>query len=441
MSQKLWAAGLCLAAGCAAQSMSGMRMNAAGMYLMDEASGTSMNPRSWSMSMRMLHLRSWSLMLMGQGFLADTQQSGPRGADKLYSTNWWMASAIHGLGRGSIEVQTMLSLEPATVTGRRYPELFQTGETAYGVPIVDGQHPHNAIMALGIQYARPIVPGTMLSVYVAPVGDPALGPVAFPHRASAFELPQAPLGHHWEDSTHIADDVVTVALRRNWLRLEASGFHGQEPGENRWIIQQGGIDSWSGRVSIFPTRDWMAQVSAGRLAHPERQAPGDVVRTTASVHYTREGWSSSAIWGRNHDTFTQRDTDAFLLETLAPVGRGNFVTGRAEWVDKDELFGNEGPAYRIGAYTAGFTHDLGTAFGLFETGIGANLTAYSVPAALRTAYGARPLAVNVYLRVRLRSAAAARAAAVKDQVAGSGTVVSLPSPFHATAPAPPNTRP
>jgi len=386
--------------------MSHMGMNAAGMYLMNEASGTSMNPQSWPMPMAMLHFGKWHLMLMGQGFLVDTQQSGPRGGDKFYSPNWWMASAFHSVGRGTLELQAMISLEPATITDRRYPELFQTGETAYGKPLVDAQHPHNAIMALGFQYARPLAAGTMFSIYLAPVGDPALGPVAFPHRASAFELPQAPLGHHWQDSTHIADDVVTVTLRHDWLRLEASGFHGAEPGENRWTIEQGAIDSWSTRVSAFPTRNWMAQVSVGRLARPEREAPGDVVRTTASVHYTRpmgkrEAWSSSVIWGRNHDTATQHDLNSWLLETLLPVRGKNFLTSRVEWVDKDELFGEAGPIYRIGAYTAGYTRDLGTLFGVLETGIGANVTTYSVPAAIQPVYGSRPVGGNVYLRVRI----------------------------------------
>jgi hypothetical protein len=386
--------------------MSGMGMNAAGMYLMSQASGTSMNPQSWPMPMVMLHPGNWHVMLMGQGFAVNTQQSGPRGRDKFYSPNWWMASAFHGVGRGTLELQAMISLEPATITDRRYPELFQTGETAYGRPLVDAQHPHNAIMALGFQYARPLAPGSMISIYLAPVGDPALGPVAFPHRASAFELPQAPLSHHWQDSTHIADDVVTVTVRRNWLRFEASGFHGAEPGENRWVIEQGAIDSWSARLSAFPSRNWMAQVSAGRLARPERQAPGDVVRTTASVHYTRpmgrgEAWSSSVIWGRNHDTATRHDLNSLLLETLLPVRGKNFVTSRVEWVDKDELFGEAGPIYRIGAYTAGFTHDLGTLFGTLETGIGANVTTYTVPAAIQPVYGTRPVGGNVYLRVRI----------------------------------------
>ncbi len=414
LSQSLWAPS---ARGQMPDPHHGMQMNAAGMYLMNMASGTSMNPQSWPMPMLMPRIGSWNLMLMGQGFLVDTQQSGPRGGDKLYSPNAFMVSAEHRLGSGSLMLQSMLSLEPATITNRSYPLLFQTGETAYGRPLADAQHPHNFVMAIGVQYAHPVGDDIMLQVYYAPVGDPALGPVAYPHRASAAELPQAPLGHHWQDSTHIADNVATVAVRRRWLRLEASGFYGSEPGENRWTIETGPMNSYSGRLSMLPSKNWLFQVSAGRLAHPERQEPGDVVRTTASLQYTRpfdfgNAWSTSLIWGRNHDTFTHRNLNSYLAETVYPVSRRNFFTGRFELVDKDELFAatpdleaqldrTAGSTFRIGAGTAGYTRD----FGLFEdveTGIGANATAYTLPAAIQRFYGSRPWGVNVYLRVRLK---------------------------------------
>jgi hypothetical protein len=395
-----------------------MQMNPAGMFLMNQASGTSLNPQSSPVPMFMPNLGSWNLMLMGQAFAVETQQTGPRGGDKAYSVNWFMAAAEHSLGRGSFMVDLMLSLEPATITDRRYPELFQTGETAYGRPIVDGQHPHNLIMGLGFHYVRPVGDDTMLQFYFAPVGDPALGPVAFPHRASAFELPQAPLSHHWQDATHIADDVVTVALKHRWMRIEASGFYGTEPSENRWIVTQGPINSWSTRLSVLPARDWMAQVSVGRLAHPERQEPGDVVRSTGSLHYSRpmadgEAWSSSLVWGRNHDTFTHHNLNSVLAESALPVAGRNFLTGRLELVDKDELFANNpdleaqlertaGSTFRIGAYTAGLTHDIANLFRGVETGIGANLTAYSLPAAIKPYYGNHPFGVDVYLRLRLK---------------------------------------
>jgi hypothetical protein len=386
--------------------MSKMNMgdtNAAGGFLMGQASGTSMNPQSWPMPMLMLHPDAWSLMFMGQAFLVDTQQTGPRGADKFYAPNWGMFAASHDLGGGSFMFQMMLSLDPATITDRRFPELFQTGETAFGKPLVDAQHPHDFIMGLGIHYAHPLGENTIFQVYFAPVGDPALGPVAFPHRASAEELPQATLSHHWQDSTHIANEVLTVGVMlHNKVRLEASGFYGTEPNENRWNIDYGPMNSWSTRLSVFPTKNWMAQVSVGRIAQPERQEPGDVVRSTASLHYTRPmqgaSWSTSLIWGRNHKTLDHRNGNSYLLESVLPYRKKNFFTGRIELVDKDEL--NVPGTFRIGAYTAGYTRDIGV-FHKVQTGLGANFTSYSTPAAIKPFYGNHPVGVSFFARLRL----------------------------------------
>ncbi len=400
-----------------APAMNMVQMNAASMDLLNFSSGTSVNPDSWPMPMLMTHFGSWNTMFMSEGFLVDTQQSGPRGGDKLYSPNWVMASAEHRLGEsGAFQIDLMLSMEPATIVNRRYPLLFQTGETAYGQPIVDGQHPHNLIMGLGFHYVRELGGSARIEVYFAPVGDPALGPVAYPHRASAAELPQAPISHHWQDSTHISDDVVTVGLGYKKFKLEASGFHGAEPGENRWIIQQGAIDSWSSRLWFFPARNWAAQVSAGRITHPEALQPGDQIRATASVEYTKPmpggSWASSVIWGRNHDTATGHNLNSYLAESALPLSRKNFLTGRIELVDKDELFEDEpeleqnldilyGSTFRIGAYTIGYTRDVDL-FRYVETGIGANITTYSLPGAVKPYYGDRPIGGNIFIRFRLR---------------------------------------
>jgi hypothetical protein len=384
-------------------------MNPAAMSLMNLASGTSANPAAWSMPMLMAHLGSWNTMFMGMAYIVDTQQSGPRGGDKLYSPNVFMAAAEHRAGaKGAFQAELMLSLDPATITGERYPLLFQTGETAYGRPITDGQHPHNLIMALGFHYAYEISEDTTVDVYVAPVGDPALGPVAYPHRASAEELPQAPISHHLQDSTHISDDVVTVGISHSKLKLEASGFHGAEPGENRWIIQQGAIDSWSTRLWFFPAKNWAAQVSVGRMTHPEALEPGDQIRTTSSLSYSRpNGWSSSFVWGRNHDTATLHNNNSYLAESALPFARKNLITGRIELVDKDELFDNQpylpvyGSTFRIGAYTLGYTRDI-ELFSHVETGVGANFSFYSLPDAIKPYYGNHPVGGNIFIRLRLR---------------------------------------
>ncbi len=401
--------------------MKGMTMTMplppAAELLMREASGTSQNPASAPMPMRMLMRGNWNLNFMGDAFVTDTQQSSPRGGDKLYSTNVFMGSAEHPVGRGAFLFDVMLSLEPATITDREYPLLFQTGETAFGKPIEDGQHPHNLVMALGLHYAHPLGSQAIFEAYFAPVGDPALGPVAYPHRASAAEIPQAPIGHHWEDSTHISYEVATIGLKYKILRLETSGFHGGEPNENRWNIATGTIDSWSTRLSVFPTPNWIGQVSVGRITHPEALEPGDIARTTASVEYSRplahSDWSTSFVFGRNHETAAGTGTNAFLAESVIPFRRNNFFTGRWELVDKDELFAAQ-PAieqqlmdtagtttFRIGAYTLGYTHYF-LFWAPIETGFGANFSTYTLPAAIVPFYGQHPFGVNLYLHFQLK---------------------------------------
>jgi len=212
-----------------------------------------------------------------------------------------------------------------------------------------------------------------------------------------------------QDSTHISDDVITVGIAHQKLKLEASAFHGAEPGENRWIIQQGPIDSWSTRLWFFPTENWAAQFSVGRIAHPEALEPGDQVRSTGSLSYTKGDWSSSFVWGRNHDTASFRNTNSYLLESVFAAGRKNFLTGRVELVDKDELFNNQpdipfavsNSTFRIGAYTLGYTRDIAL-FSHIQTGIGANFSFYSLPGAIKPYYGDHPVGGNIFIRLRLR---------------------------------------
>jgi len=390
-------------------------MNNAGMFLMGRTSGTGANPESAVMKMFSKRVGGWNLMFHGQGFISDVQQTGPRGVDKFFSTNWFMGMAEHDIGRGAFTVRAMLSAEPATITQRAYPELFQTGETAFGKPLVDGQHPHDLFMELSVAYAHPIGEKTNVEIYFAPVGDPALGPVAFPHRISAAELPQAPLSHHLQDSTHIDNEVATVALHRPHWGMEASGFHGAEPNENRWNIDAGALDSWSARLSWTPTSNWSAQISAGRLRKPEALEPGDQLRSTASVTYNRPfthgDWATSVIWGRDHKTATKLNLNSYLLESVVRFREKNYITGRAELVDRDELFVNQplieqqlaatlGTVFRIGAYTAGYTRDVHIVPHI-TTGIGGNVTLYNVPSAIQPFYGAHPAAFHTFLRFRL----------------------------------------
>ena len=395
-------------------------VNGAGQFLMSQSSGTAVQPSAWPMPMVMSQAGDWHFMWMGQAYLVATQQSGPRGGDKLYSTNWGMLSAARSLGRGALQFRGMVTLEPLTVTKRRYPLLFQTGEGAYGRPIVDGQHPHELLMELSAQYAHPVGTRAMAHVYYAPVGDAALGPVAFPHRASAMELPQATLAHHWQDATHIANNVLTAGFSWDRLRIEASGFHGREPDENRWNVDMGGMDSWSGRLWLQIKPTWTAQFSAGRLHRPEAFHADDVVRGTASLHHVRRtgganAWATSVIWARNYKTIAKAATHAVVAETVIPVSSRNLISGRFEWSQRDELFEYDHDlaheieertgrrAFPVTALTAGYTRDIAIP-GNVQAGIGANVTAYATDRVLRPFYGAHPWGMNVFLRLRVRAA-------------------------------------
>ncbi|HEV2387372.1 MAG TPA: hypothetical protein VGS20_08965 [Candidatus Acidoferrales bacterium] len=386
--------------------------------LATESSGTSLTPGSTMMDMIRLHRGGWETMVMAEGFLADTQQSGPRGADKLFSTNWSMFRANHHLAGGIVTLRAMLSLEPATVTDRRYPALFATGETAFGRPILDGQHPHNFLMELAAEYTHPLGAHSAVTLYGGPVGDVPLGPAAYPHRISSTEFEFLPVvGHHWEDATHISRSVVTGAISYRWFRVELGGFNGQEPNENRWNLPVPGIDSWAARLSIVPSRDWVAQASIGSLSHPEATSPADVVRSTVSVTYNRlfpsGWWASSAIWGRNHFTApSARNRDAYLAESTLHLENGSDFFGRFERVSNDELLDQAtsiaqalaqppGTAFWVNAATAGYAHEI-PSLPFLRASLGGAFEFYAIPQPLQQVYGRHPVGGQIFLRLWAR---------------------------------------
>ena len=253
------------------------------------SSGTSIEPRVTSESAPMVHgdLGNWTFMFHANVFLGTVQQTGPKGADKSFSTNWMMPMLTRRFGRQTITFRTMLSLEPATITKRQYPLLFQTGESAYGLSILNGQHPHDLFMEISGKYEVQLGERSQMFVYGGPISEAALGPAAFPHRASASENPLSTLGHHQQDSTHIAANVITLGVAHGPIQLEASTFHGREPNENRWNIDSGKPDSFAARLTLAPHKSISAQFSSGRIHRPEALDPAlDTVRTTASIHHT-----------------------------------------------------------------------------------------------------------------------------------------------------------
>ena len=139
----------------------------------------------------------------------------------------------------------------------------------------DHQHPHNVFAELSALYTAPISEKVSWLLYGGPAAEPALGPVTYIHRASAAELPAAPLGHHLQDSTHTSFGVVTTGFILDRFKIEGSAFNGREPNEKRYTIQPAALDSWSFRASLASNRNWTAQYSYGRLMHPEAPEPGN----------------------------------------------------------------------------------------------------------------------------------------------------------------------
>ena len=376
-------------------------------------SGTSAEPNSTPTPMLMTMKGRWMLMFHANAFIADTQQSSPRGGDKLFSTNWFMPMAERSVGTGEFTLRGMFSLEPATITAEQYPLLFQQGETAYGLPIVDGQHPHNLFMELAALYDLPLRERELLTLYLAPVGDPAIGPTAFPHRASALENPVAPLGHHQEDSTHISDDVITAGITRDIFRLEASGFHGREPDEFRWDVDQGAIDSWSARLTVQPGQNWSSQFSYGRIASPEALSPTEnQARTTASFMYNRPfrrgNWAGAAVWGRTRSIPDSSKENSYLFESTVKFLDANYAWTRIENAGRTNelLIGErllpagfrEESLTHVQAYTFGYDRRFPLLSHL-STAIGAQVTTYAVGRPLQPIYGTDPVGVSVFLRL------------------------------------------
>lgn len=409
---------MAIAATCARaqMNMGGPAASLAENILRHTGSGTSLEPASGAPPMLMqMRPSGWMLMLHAQASAVEQQQTGARGHDKFFSVNWVMPMAQRSHGGNELTLRAMFSLEPATITGRYYPELFQEGETAFGKPIVDGQHPHDLFMELAALYDRRIGSHALVSLYAAPVGDPALGPEAFPHRPSIGDDPLAPLGHHLQDSTHIADEVVTGGVAwgtgQRGVRVEASGFHGREPDENRWHIEVGAIDTWSARVTAAPGKDWSMQYSLGHLHSPEAAHPTeDVLRQTASVAYHHGTGSavlnSIAVWGRNHTSGSPINANGYLFEAALRVKDRQTVWTRIENADRTtDLLGALAPPVesvvgRVQATTGGYAHRVwGWQDGSAE--LGAQFTGFGVPDRLTPLYGQHPVGVAAMLEVRL----------------------------------------
>jgi hypothetical protein len=364
--------------------------------------GAAMAPRASAQE-----TNAWRWRLHGNIFAgANYQYREFRDFGVLESQNWFMGQGERPLGNGRLTVTSMVSLERFTLRKIGSPQVFQSGETFEGAPLVDYQHPHDLVSALTIAYVRPVAAWT-LTAQAAPVGSPALGPPPFMHRPTASENPQSPLSHHNLDSVHITPGVLSLGVSRGTLGVDTSWFRGREPDERRTDIDFGALDSWSIR-GTWRRGGWSAQLSGARVNEPEISKPGDLTRLMASVSHARSGTISTSLfaaWGQNREAAHTKD--AYIFESLVVWLERNYLYSRAELVAKDILHvGSHGtaaapdahPLSRVGAFTLGYTRDLNGGI-RGRLGLGGDATMYFVPHALQENYGG-PLSFHLFLRFR-----------------------------------------
>jgi hypothetical protein len=377
-------------------------------------SGTGWLPDASPMYGYMLHSDKWMYMFHGNIFLRynnqDISNKGSRGGEKFDAPNWFMGMGQRKVGhRGMFRFSVMLSLDPLTVGGEGYPLLFQSGETWQGEPLVDSQHPHDLFSELSIGYSHMLSQNADIFAYLGYPGEPAFGPVAFMHRVSSLYNPDAPIGHHWQDATHITFGVGTLGFRYKNLKLEGSLFTGREPNEERYGFDRPRFDSWSTRLSFNPSAAWALQVSKARVADVHEFGPReDVDKTTASVinslHLGRKAFlNSTAIWGHNKAD-GHHAQNSFLLESALTF---NNITayGKYEWVEKstedllldEDVFGH-GANFPVNAFTLGVQQNLFD-FAKTNVALGVQGSLYLTPDQLIELYGENPIALQVYLRI------------------------------------------
>ena len=378
-------------------------------------SGTTWIPDAVALPARRFNTGAWNWMVHGFAFGQYDVQSGSRGKSQLGSLNWGMLMATHELAGGRFQARTMLSLDAGGVTASGYPLLLQSGETFSGEPIHDRQHPHDLWMELGAMYDRPLTRETGITLYAAPSGEPALGPVAFMHRPSAMDIPTAPIGHHWQDATHISFGVLTAGLFTHSVRVEGSVFNGREPDQNRWDFDPIRLDSYSGRVSYNPTEHWALNAGYGFIASPDAQSPNvSVHRVTASAMYGAklgaEGQlSATAIWGANKDSDARGLFHSGLVEGEAVLDHRNSFFSRLEVVQKTaaDLVLDSPPLnvppmqrFNVGAFSFGYVREVART-SVVTLGLGGMGTVNVVPQSLESVYGSRvPGGLFIFLRLR-----------------------------------------
>jgi hypothetical protein len=376
-----------------------------------DGSGTSWLPDSSPMYAIHWQYRSWGIMMHGNFFLRYTDQninnSKKRSGRQFSAPNWFMFMGQHTLSQNSrLMLRTMLSFDRLTEGGNGYPLLFQSGESWHGKKLVDRQHPHDLFSELAIAFSHKFENHSSLFAYFGLPGESALGPPAFMHRLSAMNNPDAPVGHHWQDATHITFGVATAGFQYKQLKFDGSIFTGREPDENRFNIDKARFNSYGFRISLNPSKFFALQASYAFLKSPERLEPRiNVKRVTASMLYNhqfddRKNWATTFIWGMNKPG-NDNEEHSFLVESDLSIGKNSFYN-RYEFVQKSSydlnIIAIDEFNYNIHVLTLGAARNI-IDIGNISLLLGFQGTVNRVGNVLQAYYGEHPLSFEIYLRL------------------------------------------
>jgi hypothetical protein len=377
------------------------------------ASGTAWNPDASPMYMWMKPGGKTDWMFHGNIFLrytnTDIFNTDKRGDSRISAPNWFMAMMNRKVGqKGLLNATAMISLDRLTEGGNGYPLLFQSGETFEGRRLVDRQHPHDLFTALSIGYTQMLNKDMDIFGYIGYPGEPALGAPAFMHRLSSMNDPDAPLGHHWQDATHITFGVATLGFRYKNFKIEGSSFTGREPDEDRYNFDKARFDSYSYRVSYNIGSSWAFQFSQGFIHAPEVLEPGiDVTRTTASALFAKQlnnerHFTAALVWGLNDKGEDHKEHSLLLEENYqfgknALFSRYEFIQKSAEELDLENELGHV--TSDIHVFSVGYNRRLMQGKGI-ELLAGTKATLNFPAEELKPIYGNKPVGFQLYLQVR-----------------------------------------
>jgi len=376
-------------------------------------SGTSWLPDATPMYMIMKTGNKTDWMFHGNVFLrytnTDIFNNGNRGSDKFDAPNWFMAMMNHKVGKkGLLNATAMISFDRITEGGGGYPLILQSGETYQGKRLVDKQHPHDLFSGLTIGYTQMISKDADVFGYIGYPGEPALGPPAFMHRVSSINNPDAPLGHHWQDATHITFGVGTLGFRYKNFKVEGSAFNGREPDEDRYGFDKLQLNSYSYRLSYNPSINWALQFSQGFIHEPETKEPGvNVTRTTASVLYSKkissdQQYDAALVWGYNDKSDGHKEHSILIEDNHrfgknALYGRYEFIQKSTEELDLEDELGDQ--TFPVHTLSLGYNRTLFERSG-GALAIGTQFKLNFIPSGLKNLYGDLPVGAQVYLQIR-----------------------------------------